>query len=370
MTGKETLRPPVGSSDKRGVASYAMERIHRLQKSLERVQRRQRRALAVSLAVLVLILLSAAITVTGEDLEIHPNVSGGDPNDSYELKLTGDGDTGADRAMTLKTVPTTDTEYRLAIGDNSSTERVTFDDDGNLGIGNSSPSTALHVDSNAANTTAIFTVENTAGDFQVFVTTADPESAITASIGDFAIDPSNGNIWIKHEGAASNTGWDRLGPSNPFCAYDGSGSQTVNSNTYQVLNIDTVAISDPTYSLASDEITFNRGGVYRVTVNIGYETEDNTGGDGGSMLVRVQEDTGTGNGFVGFGHAGGPTPGASYSGFGSIHYEGMDRFGGTETWIRSFNASDKIRVRFKESTGSQELGLLAGGSRITIERVN
>ncbi len=334
------------------------EKFSRLETELRQIEQSLSRWISLNLTLLAVFLLCGAIFIKNADLEIHPNFVTANPNDSYEVKLIGDGDSGADRAMTLKTVPTTDTEYRLAIGDNSSTERVTFDDDGNLGIGNTSPSSALHVDSNAANTTAIFTVENTAGDFQVFVTTADPESAITASIGDLAIDPSNGNIWIKHEGAASNTGWDRLGPSNPFCAYDGSGSQTINSSTFQVLNIDTVAISDPTYSLASDEITFNEDGVYKVTCDIGYETEDNTGGDGGSMLVQPQENVGAG--FVDIG----------YSGAGSIHYEGMDRFGSTQTWIRSFNATDKIRFRFQESAGSQELGLLAGGSRVTIERVN
>lgn len=63
------------------------------------------------------------------------------------------------------------------------------------------------IDSNAANTAAILTLENTAGDFQIFRTDATPEGAVTGSIGDIAIDGTNGVVYNKTSGSATNTGW-------------------------------------------------------------------------------------------------------------------------------------------------------------------
>ena len=88
---------------------------------------------------------------------------------------------------------------------------ATFTDSGTVGIGNTSPSSVLHVDSNAANTTPIITLENTAGDMQIFRTDATPEGSVTGSIGDFAIDGTNGKSYIKNSGNGTNTGWAQFG---------------------------------------------------------------------------------------------------------------------------------------------------------------
>ncbi len=253
-----------------------VELLNELERRIFYARRTQRKFPTITLLLVLVVFLCAAVTIQNTDLDIQPNQVAGDPDDSYELKLIGDGSSGADVEMTLKTVPTTDSEYRLAISDNGGTERFTFDDDGNLSIGTTSASSALHVDSNAAGTTAVATFENTPGDFQLFVTNADPESAITANIGDLALDGTNGNMWIKHEGAG-NTGWDRLGTRNPYFVHDGSGNQTING-TEITLNLNTVIISDPTYSLASDVITFNEDGVYKVTVEVGWELTNTSGG--------------------------------------------------------------------------------------------
>lgn len=82
-----------------------------------------------------------------------------------------------------------------------------FTDDGRFGIGNTLPASVLHADSNEANTEPILTLENTGGDFQFFRSDANPESNITASIGDLAVDSTNGTAYIKSEGNATNTGW-------------------------------------------------------------------------------------------------------------------------------------------------------------------
>jgi len=94
----------------------------------------------------------------------------------------------------------------LVIADNG-TNFAVFTDDGNFGIGNTMPSSVFHADSNDVNTEAIITLENTAGDFQVFRTDSTPETAIIASIGDLAIDSNNGTAYIKNTGIGTNSGW-------------------------------------------------------------------------------------------------------------------------------------------------------------------
>ena len=128
---KELMEPIAHGQDPAGLE----RRIVGLEQELEASRRSGRRfAATVLLPVATFLLMVAAVTVEDANLEIHP-ISGGNPNDSYKLKLIGDGDTGADVAMTLHNVPTTDTDYRLAISDNSGNERVSIDDDGNVGIG-------------------------------------------------------------------------------------------------------------------------------------------------------------------------------------------------------------------------------------------
>lgn len=81
---------------------------------------------------------------------------------------------------------------------------------GRLGVGTASPSTTLHVNSGAVNGTAIATLQNTAGDFQVFRVDANPEGSVTGSIGDIADDSTNGVVYVKTSGSATNTGWSPL----------------------------------------------------------------------------------------------------------------------------------------------------------------
>lgn len=86
-----------------------------------------------------------------------------------------------------------------------------FTDGGYFGVGNTSPISVFHIDSNDANTAAIATFENTAGDIQFFRNDATPEGNITGSIGDLTIDGTNGSAYIKNSGTATNTGWLQIG---------------------------------------------------------------------------------------------------------------------------------------------------------------
>lgn len=86
-----------------------------------------------------------------------------------------------------------------------------FTDGGYFGVGNTSPISVFHIDSNAANTAAIATLENTGGDLQFFRSDATPEGSITGSIGDLTVDGTNGTAYIKSSGNATNTGWVQFG---------------------------------------------------------------------------------------------------------------------------------------------------------------
>lgn len=78
-----------------------------------------------------------------------------------------------------------------------------------LGAG-ASPLAPLHVDSNAASTQAIRTVENSVGIYSEFVSNGSPEGVITGKIGDECRDTTNGATYYKTTGtfaSPTNTGW-------------------------------------------------------------------------------------------------------------------------------------------------------------------
>lgn len=93
----------------------------------------------------------------------------------------------------------------------SESNAFTWDDANNrLGIGVSVPESALHVDSEDANTSPILTIENTAGNFQVFRSDATPNGSITGSVGDIVNDTTNGELYFKTSGSVTNSGWAAL----------------------------------------------------------------------------------------------------------------------------------------------------------------
>ncbi len=91
----------------------------------------------------ILICSLGAVTIKNADLEVDSNGTTAG-SDSYKFKLMGRNGTPADVAMTLQNIAdATGDEYRLAILDNASNERMTIDDDGNVGIGETNPTSKL-----------------------------------------------------------------------------------------------------------------------------------------------------------------------------------------------------------------------------------
>lgn len=77
----------------------------------------------------------------------------------------------------------------------------------------------IKFNSNETNTEAIVTFENTAGDVDLFRVDATPEGSVSGSIGDMAIDATNGFFYLKTSGSATNTGWQSTGGSPTYKSY-------------------------------------------------------------------------------------------------------------------------------------------------------
>jgi hypothetical protein len=112
--------------------------------------------------------------------------------------------------------------------------------------------------SNAANTAPIAAFDNLSGDIQIFRVDASPEGSITGSRGDIAVGingNSEGALFIKHTGDASNTGWKSVTLSH-------EGNMHIHDNT-----VDTVIYTGDTLhyifglfsSVVEEGYTFSAG---------------------------------------------------------------------------------------------------------------
>lgn len=144
--------------------------------------------------------------------------------------------------------------------------------------------------------------------------------------------------------------------TNIFFAYDSIGGMVIDG-TMKTLIFDTAVVSDSAYTLSGENITINNNGLYRVTLDFGYERTSQSGGARGSVEVRVQEDTGSGMVDI------------PYALSGSYHRESSDLFSNSQTWVRNFSLGDELRVRFYRQYGTTAINTRAGSSRINIELI-
>ncbi len=333
-----------------------LDRIARLEAAVQANRFEKKMMRAAGIVAAGLMLLAAVVQVRSAHLEVREN-GGANPQSSNELRLVGTDGSGADRAIRIHNQSIDGANYRLAVLEQGGTERLTLHHEGRLGIGNSGPASALHVDSNAAADTAIVTLENSVADAKVFVTSADPESSVSGSPGDLVVDTANGALYLKATGAATTTGWSRIGGRHPFFAYDATGGQALGATAITV-NLDTLGIGDAAYyTLASDEITFLVTGTYRVDVEVGYYST-NSGAQDGSTQASVEEDTGSGYALI------------PYAIDGMDHLKNGITFTHSQSWIRTFSAGSKIRVRCVRDAQNSGMTTLANMSRVLIERVD
>ena len=150
----------------------------------------------------------------------------------------------------------------------------------------------LSVDSNGANTKPIMALENTAGDIEIFRTDATPESAVTGSIGDLAIDGTGGILYIKNTGSATNTGWEPLSTVDAYSSMWFHGAPTTvtistqNAFTKMTLFVNVGAedaggnvVGDAT---TDDDFTINLAGTYSIDIEGSF-----TNSGGGSVEFQM-----------------------------------------------------------------------------------
>ena len=147
-------------------------------------------------------------------------------------------------------VPTEMTFLTTQAGNLGSNEKMILTSDGELGIGNLTPSSALDVRSVSGDVDdPILTLENGGGDFQFFNVVDTPENNTVGSIGDLAIDNTHGNIYIKRTGTNTNIGWLQLATnsgSSPWTRTGTNLSPTTAGDDVLLNSGETLSISDLT----------------------------------------------------------------------------------------------------------------------------
>jgi hypothetical protein len=255
---------------------------------------------------------------------------------------------------------------------------------GEWGMGTMTPASILHADSNDVNTNAILTLENTAGDMQMFRTDATPEGVVTGSVGDLAIDGTNGDLYIKHTGSATNTGWTVLGL--------GGSSPASNDGAIQYNNGGSFGGDDSNFFW---DDTNNRLGLG--TNNPGYQLTlvgDGTSGDKGSIELATYADAGAPSGIY-FHRSRGTeaTPTAitsslplggvvvgGYDGTAMVPYSGGIQMEATENWSNTGHGNKLFFSTTENATtgmlqrmvimdnGNVGIGTSVPASRLTVDR--
>ena len=131
------------------------------------------------------------------------------------------------------------------------TEVIRVESDGQVGVGQSTPTTILHVNSAAVDGTGILTLQNTGGDVVVYIVDGTPEASITANIGDLAFDRTNGAMYVKTTSNGDNVNWKRLATGS------GEAADIALSNLASVaVNTDIISDTDITDSLGSAAVAW------------------------------------------------------------------------------------------------------------------
>ena len=147
---------------------------------------------------------------------------------------------------------------------------------GNIGIGTTTPTSRLFVDSGAATSTPILTLANQAGDFRIFNTNLTPTSTLVADVGDLAIDSIAGKLYIKSSGTGNSIGWVEFSQEAQAVEYlqASIAVDQVNLSNNDNIKFDTVdksSGSNISLNTGTGIFTLQAGKTYRLTSEINFE---------------------------------------------------------------------------------------------------
>ncbi len=166
------------------------------------------------------------------------------------------------------------------------------------------------------------------------------------------------NIWQLSNNAGA---FRNIGIGSVFYTYDDTGGVSI-TGTEITLNLDTttetITDADYTFSAANNTVEFNQDGVYKISANVGSDTTNTGGAARGTIEIRIQEDPL------------GATAWADIPGALSLCYQRETTSNSCNvSLIRSFSATDEIRIRLIRIDGTTNTETEADGSHILIERV-
>ena len=149
--------------------------------------------------------------------------------------------------------------------------------------------------------------------------------------------------------------WENGNEKIGFEVYDALGGQTTAvTDAPVVLNLDTVRTSNSNISLASNEVTVNRTGIYHVNFRV--STQVSTGTSRSTSACYLETDTGSGF-----------TKIAGSDGF-MYNRQATSNLGvntGSVSLVLDIDSGDKFRIIFYRDNGTDTIQTIGGGSGIT-----
>ena len=177
---------------------------------------------------------AGSITINPQGASVNTSIRSVGQNNAFVLEgATGRVSIGTISEPNRLTVDNYDSGDVIFVAMNDGTAVFTIANGGEV-----TATKATHIGAAAlANTSVIFSVQNTSGTSNIYRTATTPNSLVTGSVGDIAIDGVgdgyNGALYFKKNGTATNTGWEALASADP-------GVSTLTSSTSVVLDFNPI----------------------------------------------------------------------------------------------------------------------------------
>jgi hypothetical protein len=216
-----------------------------------------------------------------------------------------------------------------------------------LGIGTNTPGTKLHINSGLATNQPIETIANLGGDYQTFITTTNPNAAVTGSVGDIANDITSGIMYYKASGLGTNTGWVAMANANNGWMTTGNAGTLATTNFIGT----TDAVDFVTRTTNAERMRITAAG----NVGIGDSTPASLFTVGNNDLFQVDS---TGRMFTALGAAGTP----SHSFVGDTNNGWYSPAADVQAW--STNGTERMRL---DAGGNIGINTSTPGAKLEVQ---